>query len=376
MVSTFNLNVYAEGEKTSGLEITAKSAILMEPTTGKILYEKNSHEKLRPASITKIMTLLLMYEAIENGKINWDDKVQVSEHASSFGGSTAFLETNEIQPVDILAKGIAIASGNDAAVAMAEHIAGSEEEFVNMMNNKAKELGMKDTHFVNACGLDADGHLTSAYDVAIMSKELITKYPEIYELTKIWMYDLKHQRKNGEEISQLVSTNKLLKWYPEYTTGLKTGSTSLAKYCLSGTANKDGLDLIAVVMAAPDHKKRFREVMKLFDYGFANCKKYSDPIKDKVLANVPVNKGVLESVDCVGAKDFTCILSKDEKEVTNEINVAEFIEAPIKKGDKIGEIIYKSGEKEVGRVDLIAANDICKAYFKFYINKILKMFFH
>ncbi|GMQ64520.1 D-alanyl-D-alanine carboxypeptidase family protein [Vallitalea maricola] len=374
---TFNVYVHAEEEPKDKLELTAKSAILMEPTTGKILYEKNSHERLRPASITKIMTLLLMYEALENGKIGWEDEVVVSEHASSFGGSTIFLETNEVQPVKELAKGIAVASGNDAAVAMAEHIAGTEGEFVNMMNAKAKELGMKDTNFVNACGLDADGHLTSAYDIAIMSKELTTKYPQVYDLTKIWMDKIVHQRKDGEEISELTSTNKLLKWYPEYATGLKTGSTSLAKYCLSGTANKDGLNLIAVVMATPNHKERFREVMKMLDYGFANCKMYKDSIKDKTLANVPVKKGTLDSIDCVGAEDFSCIFdSKEQQEITNDIQVEEFVEAPIATGDKIGEIVYKCGDKEVGRVDLVAANEVPKATLKFYIGKILKMFFH
>ncbi|QUH31796.1 D-alanyl-D-alanine carboxypeptidase family protein [Vallitalea guaymasensis] len=377
MGGTFNVYVHAEEEPKDKLELTAKSAILMEPTTGKILYEKNSHERLRPASITKIMTLLLMYEALENGKIGWEDEVVVSEHASSFGGSTIFLETNEVQPVKELAKGIAVASGNDAAVAMAEHIAGTEGEFVNMMNAKAKELGMKDTNFVNACGLDADGHLTSAYDIAIMSKELTTKYPQVYDLTKIWMDKIVHQRKDGEEISELTSTNKLLKWYPEYATGLKTGSTSLAKYCLSGTANKDGLNLIAVVMATPNHKERFREVMKMLDYGFANCKMYKDAIKDKTLANVPVKKGTLDSIDCVGAEDFSCILdSKEQQEITNDIQVEEFVEAPIAIGDKIGEIVYKCGEKEVGRVDLVAANEVPKATLGFYLGKILKMFFH
>ncbi|GKX32266.1 D-alanyl-D-alanine carboxypeptidase [Vallitalea longa] len=374
---SFNVMVFAEDEPATDnkLEITAKSAILIEPTTGKILYEKNAHEKLRPASITKIMTLLLMYEALENGKIGWEDEVVVSEHASSFGGSTVFLETNEVQPVKELAKGIAVASGNDAAVAMAEYVAGTEGEFVNMMNAKAKELGMNDTNFANACGLDADGHLTSAYDVAVMSKELITKYPQVYDLTNIWMDTIKHQRKDGEEISELTSTNKLLKMY-EYATGLKTGSTSLAKYCLSGTANKDGLDLIAVVMATPDHKKRFSEVREMLNYGFANCKMFKDTIKDKALSNIPVKKGTLENIDCVGAKDFNCVLdSKEQQEVTNEIQVPEFVEAPIAKGDKVGEIIYRCGDKEVGRVDLLAKDEVPKATLGFYVGKIFGMFF-
>lgn len=375
-----HLYVYA-GDDTqttpaAKLELKAKSAILMEPTTGKIIYEQNAHEKLRPASITKIMTLLLLYEAVEKGKIKWDEDVVVSEHASGFGGSTVFLETGEIQPVSELAKGIAISSGNDAAVAMAEHIAGSEEAFVEMMNTKAKELGMEDTHFENACGLDADGHVTSAYDVAVMSKELITKYPQIYDLTKIWMDKLVHQRKDGEEVSELVSTNKLLKWYPEYATGLKTGSTSLAKYCLSGTARKNGLDLIAVVLAAPSTKERFSETIKLLEYGFANTKLYKDPIKGKALGNIPVNRGTFDNVDCIGVEDFSCILdNKNEQEVMHEVEMLESIDAPVKAGDKMGEVIYKSGDEVVGRIDLIAAKDVPKATFKFYIGKLFKMFF-
>lgn len=372
--------IQAEEDKQSAgaskLELQAQSAILMEPTTGKIIYEKNAHEKLRPASITKIMTLLLIYEALENGKIKWDEDVVVSEHASGFGGSTVFLETGEIQPVSELVKGIVVSSGNDAAVAMAEHVAGSEEGFVEMMNAKAKELGMEDTNFANACGLDIDGHLTSAYDVAIMSKELITKYPQVYDLTKIWMDKLVHQRKDGEEVSELVSTNKLLKWYPEYATGLKTGSTSLAKYCLSGTARKNGLDLIAVIMAAPDHKARFRENIKLLEYGFANTKLFKDPIGGKVLGNIPVNRGTLDSIDTVGLEDFSCILDNNATgEIISDVELLESIDAPIKAGDKLGEVIYKAGDQVVGRVDLIASADVPKATFNFYVGKLLKMFF-
>ncbi|MCT4597639.1 MAG: D-alanyl-D-alanine carboxypeptidase [Vallitalea sp.] len=377
VLSCINIYVLAEEDKKDKLELTAKSALLMEPSTGKILYEKNAHEKLRPASVTKIMTLLLMYEALENGKIGWEDEVVISEHASSFGGSTILLDTGEVQPVSILAKGIVVASGNDAAVAMAEHIGGTEDEFVQMMNNKAKELGMDDTHFVNACGLDVDNHVTSAYDVAIMSRELITKYPQIFQLSKIWMDEIVHKRKKGEEVTVISSTNKLLQWYKEYATGLKTGSTSLAKYCLSGTANKDGLQLIAVVMAAPNWKARFNEVIKMFEYGFANCKIYKDTIKDKTLASLPVRRGTLEEIACVGAKDFSCVLDNTNNgEITNEIQVPEFVDAPINVGDKLGEIIYKSGDEEVGRVDLIANEAVERATFNFYLDKLVKMFFH
>ncbi|QUI23079.1 D-alanyl-D-alanine carboxypeptidase [Vallitalea pronyensis] len=366
----------AKTAPTANLELKAKSALLMEPTTGKIIYELNAHEKLRPASITKIMTLLLLYEAVESGKIKWDEDVLVSEHASGFGGSTVFLETGEIQPVKELAKSIAVASGNDAAVAMAEHIAGSEEAFVQMMNNKAKELGMENTNFVNACGLDADGHVTSAYDVALMSRELINKYPQVYDFTKIWMDTLVHQRKNGEEVSELVNTNKLLKWYPEYATGLKTGSTSLAKFCLSGTARKNDLDLIAVIMAAPDPKARFQETIKLLEYGFANTKLYKDPIKGKSLGNIPVNRGTSDQLDGIAMEDFSCILDNNSgMEVTHDVELLESIDAPVKAGDKLGEVIYKAGDEVVGRIDLVADKDVPKATFRYYIGKLLKMFF-
>ena len=261
------------------VNIESKSAIIMEGATGKIIYKKNPNERLNPASITKIMTLLLIYENMGNGKIKSSDKVTVSEHAASMGGSQVFLEPNEQQTVETMIKCISIASANDAAVAMAEHIGGSEEAFVNKMNKRAKELGMKDTHFVNCCGLDVEGHYSSAKDVAIMSKELITKYPEIIKYTTTWMDTITHTTRKGESEFGLTNTNKLVRTYKGIT-GLKTGSTSLAKYCLSATANREGIDMIAVVMGAPEHKLRFVEASRLLDYGFGKCTKYVHKYKD------------------------------------------------------------------------------------------------
>ena len=253
--------------------ISAPSAVLMEASTGTVVLEKNSHEKLPPASVTKIMTLLLIFDAISQGKIKLEDTVTTSTYAASMGGSQVFLEEGETQSVDTMIKCISVASANDASVAMAEYIAGTEELFVEMMNNRAKELGMKDTHFVNCCGLDVDGHVTTAYDIALMSRELITKYPQIHNYSTIWMENITHTTKRGTEEFGLANTNKLIRQYP-YATGLKTGSTSLAKYCVSATAEKDGIEMIAVIMAAPDPKGRFADATALLNYGYAKCSLY------------------------------------------------------------------------------------------------------
>ncbi|MFP4697472.1 MAG: D-alanyl-D-alanine carboxypeptidase family protein [Eubacteriales bacterium] len=366
----------AEREAESDLDITAVSAILMEPTSGKIIYEKNAHEKLRPASVTKVMTLLLIYDALEDGSIKLEDEVVVSEHAASMGGSQVYLEPNEIQTVEDMLKCVAIASANDASVAMAEHIAGSEEAFVNKMNQRAKELGMEDTNFVNSNGLDEDNHLTSAYDIAVMSRELITKYPEVFDYTTVWQDSIIHKTRHGEEEFGLTSTNKLIKWY-DGATGLKTGSTSKAKYCLSGTAERNGMQLIGVVMAAPDYKTRFHEVMKLLDYGFANCSIYKDDLKGKIINVIPVKKGVKEEVNCVVKDDFGHVLAKEDsqKEVTKQVVIPESIEAPIKKGEKIGDLIYNIDGNEIGKVDIIVDEDIDVATFGFQFNKVMKMMF-
>lgn len=352
--------------------IDAKSYILMEASTGTILSENNSEDPLPPASVTKIMTLLLIYDSVNEGKIKWDDMVTVSEHAASMGGSQIFLEPNEQQSVETLTKSIAIASANDAAVAMAEFIAGSEESFVGMMNEKAKELGMKNTTFVNACGLDAEGHKMSAKDIAIMSRELITKYPDIKKYTTTWQDTITHTTSKGTTEFGLTNTNKLIKWYKD-ATGLKTGSTSEALYCLSGTAERDGMELIAVVMAAPDPKVRFQTTMKLLDYGFANYKLQSGKAAGEIVGKVPVYKGMLDSVDGAVASPVNIVTPKENKaELTSKTEFVESINAPVKKGDKIGEIIYYTNNKEVARANIVANEDVEKANLTKNISRLLQ----
>lgn len=340
------------------LGLTSKSAVLMEAETGTIIYEQNMNEKLPPASVTKVMTLLLIYEAVADGKIKWEDTVTVSEYAASMGGSQVFLEVGEQQTVKELTKCIAIASANDGAVAMAEFIGGSESGFVELMNKKAEELGMKDTHFVNACGLDTDGHVTSAYDIAVMSRELTVKHPDIFQYTTTWMDTITHKTKRGESEFGLTNTNKLLKWY-NGATGLKTGSTGKALYCLSGTAERDGLKLIAVVMAAPDYKTRFQEVMKMFDYGFANYEVKKGLPEGEIVGEINIEKGDKETVELAVDKEVSFLAQKgSESDLTQEFSLLPYIQAPAEKGTKGGEIIYKVNGKEVGRADVVINESI------------------
>lgn len=360
-----NTYVYAEG-----LEINAPSAILVEAKTGTVIYEKNPDEIRSPASITKIMTMLLAFEALEEGKIHLEDEVITSAHAKSMGGSQVFLEEGEIQTVDTLLKCIAVASGNDASVCIAEHISGTEGEFVNLMNEKAKELGMNNTHFMDCCGLsNSDEHYMTARDVAAMSKELITKYPQVFDYTTIWMEDITHVTKKGESTFTLSSTNKLLKQYP-YANGLKTGSTDKAKYCLSATALKDDVQLIAVVMAAPDYKVRFEDCKNLLNYGFSKVHFYEDERKVN-LAKVPVRGGVdLETM--VEYKDgfvYLDLEGNDLSQISKKELIPEFVEAPLKKGDKVGEVNYYLGEKQIGQVELIVCQDLQEAGFKDYFRR-------
>ena len=360
-----NTYVYAEG-----LEINAPSAILVEAKTGTVIYEKNPDEIRSPASITKIMTMLLAFEALEEGKIHLEDEVITSAHAKSMGGSQVFLEEGEIQTVDTLLKCIAVASGNDASVCIAEHISGTEGEFVHLMNEKAKELGMNNTHFMDCCGLsNSDEHYMTARDVAAMSKELITKYPQVFDYTTIWMEDITHVTKKGESTFTLSSTNKLLKQYP-YANGLKTGSTDKAKYCLSATALKDDVQLIAVVMAAPDYKVRFEDCKNLLNYGFSKVHFYEDERKVN-LAKVPVRGGVdLETI--VEYKDgfvYLDLEGNDLSQISKKELVPEFVEAPLKKGDKVGEVNYYLGEKQIGQVELIVCQDLQEAGFKDYFRR-------
>ena len=301
---SFLLCQWAEGAaEESSLEVEAPAAVLMENATGTILYEKGAEEERSPASVTKIMTLLLIFEALESGQLHLEDEVMTSAHAKSMGGSQVFLEEGEVQTAETLIKCIVVASGNDAAVAMAEHLAGTEGEFVARMNQKAELLGMEHTHFVDCCGLtDDDGHHTTARDVAIMSRELVQKYPDIYQYTGIWMEDITHTTARGSTPFTLSSTNKLLKQY-QWATGLKTGSTAKAKYCLSATARKDGIDLIAVVMTAPDSRARFLDAAALLSYGYSVSSLYRDDNKDQLLP-VPVKGGQEETVPVVYASEF------------------------------------------------------------------------
>lgn len=348
-------------ENLTDLGLTSKSALLMEEDTGTILYEQNSHEALPPASVTKVMTLLLIYEGERDGKFEWTDTVQVSEHAASMGGSQVFLEEGETQTAADMTKSIAIASANDAAVAMAEFLAGSEEAFVQKMNERAKELGMEDTNFVNACGLDTEGHVSSAYDIALMSRELMENFPEIKEYTTIWQDSIIHKTRRGEETFGLTNTNKLIQWY-DGATGLKTGSTGNALYCLSGTAERDGMGLIAVVMAAPDYKVRFREVMQLLDYGFANYAIEKGREKGYAMGEVPVEKGMTDTVEAVVAEEISVLVPKGkEAQWETKTELLPAVSAPVEAGTKVGELVYLRDGEEVGRVELTAGENVAKA---------------
>ena len=352
--------------------INAPSAILMEASTGQVIYEKNADEQLHPASITKIMTLLLIFDALDSGKITLDDDVTVSEHAASMGGSQVFLEVGEVQKVQTMIKCIAVASANDASVAMAEYIWGSEDTFVAKMNERAKGLGMNNTNFVNCCGLDVDGHMTTSRDIALMSRELITKYPQIHNYSTIWMDTITHVTKKGETEFELSNTNKLIKQY-EWATGLKTGSTGLAKCCLSATAKRNDIELIAVILAAPDSKTRFSDAITLLNYGYGLCSVYKDE-NPPMLEKVSVNSGVKENVVCKYSDQFKYLSLETFKasDVTSELQLLENIKAPIKEGDVIGQLVYKLNGKEIGAVDIVASESIRKAKFFDSIIKVIK----
>jgi D-alanyl-D-alanine carboxypeptidase (penicillin-binding protein 5/6) len=354
------------------IELSSPSAILMEASTGTVLYEKNPDEIRSPASITKIMTLILTFEAIESGRISLEDEVTTSAYAKSMGGSQVFLEEGEVQTVDTLIKCITVASGNDASVAMAEYIAGSEQEFVRLMNEKAAELGMTNTNFLDCCGLSADsGHHTTARDVAIMSRELITKYPEIYNYTKIWMEDITHVTRQGSSNFTLSSTNKLLKQY-QWTTGLKTGSTSTAKYCFSATANKNDIDMIAVVMGAPDYLVRFSEAQTLLEYGFGVTKVYVDD-NDESLGETVVSGAKVDSFQVRASGEFRYldVNGIDFSQIEKSVIYRENLTAPIDEGEIVGEIVYKYSNDELGRVDVVADEAVEKAVYIDYLKKIL-----
>lgn len=361
-------------ESQAGIELTAPSALLMEVSTGQIIYEKNSNEKLPPASVTKVMTLLLIFDALGEGKIRLEDAVTVSEYAASMGGSQVYLEPGETQTVDTMIKCIAVASANDACVAMAEYISGTEEEFVKQMNERAKGLGMTDTAFYNCNGLDADGHVTTARDIALMSRELISKYPVIHDYCMIWMENITHTTRKRTSEFGLTNTNKLVRHY-QYATGLKTGSTSKAKFCISATAKKDDLELIAVIMAAPDAKTRTKDATSLLNYGFAKCTKYKDtepmdfrPVKVRggVEKEVPLTtEGEFQYVDTTGAN-----LTRIERNILIE----EELKAPVEKGTKVGSVRYVLDGKEIGKINILVAENVEKMDFKHGFQEAIRSF--
>lgn len=358
-----------QGEN-SGIELKSPSAILMEASTGQVIYEKDADTSLHPASITKIMTLVLIFDAIKDGKIGLDDEVTVSEYAASMGGSQVFLEAGEKQTVDTMIKCISMASANDACVAMSEYIAGTESAFVAKMNERAMGLGMNNTNFVNCCGLDTDGHMSTARDIALMSRELITKYPQIHDYSTIWMDTIIHSTRRGDSEFGLTNTNKLIKQY-EWATGLKTGSTGLAKCCLSASANKDGIDLIAVIMAAPDSKTRFAEAVNLLNYGFNTCDIYKDDGMP-LLENIRISKGKKDYVNCRYEKEFSYMFINpvNHEDISKELHINENIAAPVNEGDTIGTLDYYYNGEKIGSVNVISSENIEKADFLTQIKKV------
>ena len=338
----------------NSLNLESGAAILIEQSSGEVLYSHNVHEKLRPASVTKVMSLLLIMEALDNGQISLDDQVPCSENAHSMGGSQIWLDTTETLSVNDMIKSMCVVSANDCTVAMAEYLAGSEEAFVQRMNAKAKDLGMNDTTFKNCHGIDEDGHVTSAYDIALMSRELLKNHPQITNYTTIWMDSIR----NGK--SELTNTNKLVKNY-KGATGLKTGSTSLALYNLSASATRNDLSLIAVIMKAPSTKIRFSEATKLLDYGFANCSCKSFGKKGDIISTATVNKGIQNTTNLALQEDANIILKKNESSnIEQNITLNDNICAPIKKGDVIGKIIFSSNGNQLLEVNLVSDNDIEK----------------
>ncbi len=355
--------------------IEAPSYILMEASTGQIICEQNAEERRSPASITKIMTLLVIFDHIGTGRVRLDSEVMTSAYAKSMGGSQVFLEEGEVQTLETIIKCIAVASGNDASVAAAEFIAGSEEEFVKLMNKRAEDMGLTNTHFVDCCGLsDSDEHYTSAKDVAIMSRELITKYPQVFDYTKIWMEDIVHTTPRGTSNFTLSSTNKLLKMY-EWTTGLKTGSTSKALYCLSATASKDNIDMIAVIMGSPSNKTRFQDAMALLNYGYSVSALYEDP-NEETLPSISVKGGVQEKAALVFKEPFRYldITGSDLSSIEKTISLPPEIQAPVNRGDAVGEAVYKLGGQRIGSVSILSDVTIEKAGYKDYLIRVWKLF--
>ncbi len=369
------IRVYGENNIDALPDLQSPSCIVIEATTGTVLYEKNADERREPASVTKVMTLLLIFEAIDNGQYGLDDIVTISEHAASMGGSQCFFECGEQQTVEDMIKCIIIASGNDAAVAMGEYTAGSEDAFVAKMNERAKELGMENTNFVNACGLDAEGHVTSSRDIAIMSRELTVNHPEIFDYSTIWMDSIIHKTARGESRFDLTNTNKFLNQYTG-ATGLKTGFTNTAKYCMSATASRNGIDLIAVVMGAETKEIRNSEACRLLDYGYSVCTIYKDEnILD--VNTVEIENGEKKTVKIKSDDVFTGVLLNGENatDVKKELVYYDDIKAPLKKDDIIGCMKYTVNGRSIGAIDICADEDIREMTLGFSIKKIFSMHF-
>ena len=360
-------------ETTGGILLTCPSAILMEASTKSVIYEKAPDERRSPASITKIMTAILIFDAIEAGKISLEDEVVTSAYAKSMGGSQVYLEEGEKQTVDTLIKCIMVSSGNDASVAMAEYIAGSESSFVQMMNERAASLGMENTHFEDCCGLtDSDNHYTTARDIALMAQELITRYPQIKSYTTIWMENITHVTIQGSKEFGLANTNKLLKQYP-YTTGLKTGSTNKAKYCVCATANKDGVELIAVIMGCPNYKDRFSEAQSLLQFGYTTCKLYQDENPPE-LTPILVKGGIDKQVPAVYKENFSWLfVSGEDFSNMEKMLTTNELTAPIEKGEQIGTVTYRLNGKELGSIGIYAGESIREAkFFDYLLNIVLQ----
>lgn len=360
-------------ETTGGILLTCPSAILMEASTKSVIYEKAPDERRSPASITKIMTAILIFDAIEAGKISLEDEVVTSAYAKSMGGSQVYLEEGEKQTVDTLIKCIMVSSGNDASVAMAEYIAGSESSFVQMMNERAASLGMENTHFEDCCGLtDSDNHYTTARDIALMAQELITRYPQIKSYTTIWMENITHVTMQGSKEFGLANTNKLLKQYP-YTTGLKTGSTNKAKYCVCATANKDGVELIAVIMGCPNYKDRFTEAQSLLQFGYTTCKLYQDENPPELMP-ILVKGGIDKQVPAVYKEKFSWLFvsGEDFSNIEKMLTTNE-LTAPIEKGEQIGTVTYRLNGKELGSIGIYAGESVREAkFFDYLLNIVLQ----
>lgn len=337
--------------RAEALSVDAESCILMEKTTGEVLYAENEHEQLEPASVTKIMTILLVMEAIDSGVLSYDDTVTASAYACSMGGSQIWLKENEQMTVRDMLKAVCVASANDCSVALGEHLAGSAEAFVERMNQRAKELGMNDTHFVNPTGLPAEGHVTSAYDIALMSRELILNHPDIREFTTIWMDTLR------DGTFTLANTNKLIRYY-DGATGLKTGSTDSAGYCLSATAERDGMELIAVILKSPTTTQRFESAKVLLNYGFSGYTLINVGA-EQVLPTIPVTMGTTCWVQPVLGSENTLLLEKTQAtDLEQTVELAESLQAPVNQGDEIGQLVVTSGGQEVATIPIVAGESV------------------